>query len=141
MENAYFQSIGLGNGLSFKGGRFSNPEQHLTLMLIEVASLTTGSDLGNALFKRVHADLSELGGTDKYAPGMRIGYTGDVAIDIEELAALVRDDRRPRQIVGKHPIDRSLHQRPALELQATLDHPAVLEYVDPVGRADAGEAV
>jgi len=75
----------------FKDGRFSNAEQHLTLMLIEVASLTTGSDLGNALFKRVQADLKELGGTDKYAPGMRIGYTGDVAIDIEELAALVSD--------------------------------------------------
>lgn len=75
----------------FKTGRFSNADQHLTLMLIEVASLTTGSDLGNALFKRVRADLQDLGGTDKYAPGMRIGYTGDVAIDIEELAALVSD--------------------------------------------------
>jgi predicted RND superfamily exporter protein len=75
----------------FKNGRFSNPEQHLTLMLIEVASFTTGSDLGNALFKRVQADLKELGGPEKYAPGMRIGYTGDVAIDIEELAALVSD--------------------------------------------------
>ena len=75
----------------FKGGRFSNPDQHLTLMLIEVASLTTGSDLGNALFKRVQTDLKALGGTDQYAPGMRIGYTGDVAIDIEELAALVSD--------------------------------------------------
>ena len=75
----------------FKDGRFSNADKHLTLMLIEVASLTTGSDLGNALFKRVQTDLKELGGTDKYAPGMRIGYTGDVAIDIEELAALVSD--------------------------------------------------
>jgi predicted RND superfamily exporter protein len=75
----------------FKSGRFSNADQHLTLMLIEVASFTTGSDLGNALFKRVRADLKELGGTDKYAPGMRIGYTGDVAIDVEELAALVSD--------------------------------------------------
>jgi predicted RND superfamily exporter protein len=75
----------------FNGGRFSSPERHLTLMLIEVASLTTGSDLGNALFARVQADLRALGGTDKYAPGMRIGYTGDVAIDIEELAALVSD--------------------------------------------------
>ena len=75
----------------FKDGRFSNADQHLTLMLIEVASLTTGSDLGNALFKRVQGDLKDLGGTDKYAPGMRIGYTGDVAIDIEELAALVSD--------------------------------------------------
>ena len=75
----------------FKNGRFSNPDQHLTLMLIEVASFTTGSDLGNALFKRVQADLKDLGGPEKYAPGMRIGYTGDVAIDIEELAALVSD--------------------------------------------------
>jgi len=75
----------------FKGGRFSNADRHLTLMLIEVASLTTGSDLGNALFKRVQADLRELGGPEKYAAGMRIGYTGDVAIDIEELAALVSD--------------------------------------------------
>jgi len=75
----------------FKNGRFSNPDQHLTLMLIEVASFTTGSDLGKALFKRVQADLKELGGTEKYAPGMRIGYTGDVAIDIEELEALVSD--------------------------------------------------
>jgi len=75
----------------FKNARFSNAEQHLTLMLIEVASLTTGSDLGNALFKRVQADIKALGGTDKYAPGMRLGYTGDVAIDIEELAALVSD--------------------------------------------------
>ncbi|MEO7035022.1 MAG: MMPL family transporter [Polyangiaceae bacterium] len=75
----------------FKNARFSNADQHLTLMLIEVASLTTGSDLGNALFKRVQADLKALGGPDKYAPGMRIGYTGDVAIDIEELSALVSD--------------------------------------------------
>ncbi len=75
----------------FQNGRFSNAAQHATLMLIEVASFTTGSDLGNALFKRVQTDLKELGGPDKYAPGMRIGYTGDVAIDIEELAALVSD--------------------------------------------------
>lgn len=75
----------------FPNGRFSNGDRHLSLLLIEVASLTTGSDLGNALFSRVQTDLKALGGTDKYAPGMRIGYTGDVAIDIEELAALVSD--------------------------------------------------
>ena len=83
-----YEAKGMGR---FKDGRFSSADQHLTLMLIEVASLTTGSDLGNALFERVQADLRELGGPDRYAPGMRIGYTGDVAIDIEELAALVSD--------------------------------------------------
>ena len=53
--------------------------------------MPTGSDLGPLMFKRVRSDLKELGGPDKYAPGMRIGYTGDVAIDVEELAALVSD--------------------------------------------------
>src|SRR5439155_9832348 len=46
---------------------------------------------GNELLARVKKDIADLGGTDRYAPGMRIGYTGDVAIDVEELAALVQD--------------------------------------------------
>jgi hypothetical protein len=75
----------------FKDGRFSNAKLKLTLMLIEVASVSTGSELGNALMHRIKSDLAELGGPDHYAPGMRIGYTGDVAIGVEELAALVSD--------------------------------------------------
>ena len=59
--------------------------------MIEVAEMTTGTDLGNELLTRVQRDIRDLGGTDRYAPGMRLGYTGDVAIDVEEMAALVQD--------------------------------------------------
>ncbi len=75
----------------FPTDRFSSAEKKLSLLLIEVAELTTGTDLGNELFGRVARDIRDLGGTERYAPGMRLGYTGDVAIDVEELAALVQD--------------------------------------------------
>ena len=35
--------------------------------------------------------MAALGGPAAYAPGMRIGYTGDVAISSEETSALVQD--------------------------------------------------
>jgi predicted RND superfamily exporter protein len=75
----------------FPNDRFSSPDKKLTLLLIEVAELTTGADLGNELFRHVEADIRDLGGLSHYAPGMRLGYTGDIAIDHEELAALVSD--------------------------------------------------
>jgi predicted RND superfamily exporter protein len=75
----------------FPNDRFSSREKKASLLLMEVAELTTGADLGNELIGRVRHDIADLGGTDRYAPGMRIGYTGDVAIDVEELAALVQD--------------------------------------------------
>jgi predicted RND superfamily exporter protein len=75
----------------FPNDRFSSREQRTSLLLIEVAEMTTGADLGNELLGRVQRDIADLGGTDRYAPGMRLGYTGDVAIDVEELAALVQD--------------------------------------------------
>src|SRR5256885_4483084 len=36
------------------------------------------------------SDLA-LGGLDHYAPGLRLGFTGDVAISSEEMSALVQD--------------------------------------------------
>jgi predicted RND superfamily exporter protein len=75
----------------FPTGRFSSAEEKLTLLLIEVPGFSTGTDLGEKLFKRVTADIAALGGTSHFAPNMRTGYTGDVAITVEELAALVSD--------------------------------------------------
>jgi uncharacterized protein len=40
---------------------------------------------------RVAHDVAALGGPSAYAQGMRIGYTGDVAISSEETSALVQD--------------------------------------------------
>jgi predicted RND superfamily exporter protein len=75
----------------FPNNRFSSAEEKLTLLLVEVPGFATGTDLGEKLFKRVSADIAALGGTSHFAPNMRIGYTGDVAITVEELAALVSD--------------------------------------------------
>lgn len=72
-------------------GRFSSTELRTTLMLVEVGAFTTGQKNGAELFRRVKADLAALGGPDAYAPGMRVGYSGDIAISVEETSALLAD--------------------------------------------------
>jgi predicted RND superfamily exporter protein len=76
---------------SFEDDRFASHAKRTVLMVIQVAELTTGADLGKELFRRVHEDIGVLGGLERYAPGMRLGYSGDIAIEVEELAALVQD--------------------------------------------------
>ena len=71
--------------------RYSSKELHLTLLLVEVGGFTSGTAQGKELLTRVQADAAALGGTAAYAPGMRIGYAGDVAISVEELDALIAD--------------------------------------------------
>ena len=76
-------------GLS--GDRYSSPSLGLTLMLVEVGSFSTGNKQANDLLHRVRRDLAGLGGPGRYAPGMRVGFTGDVPISVEEMSALVAD--------------------------------------------------
>ena len=76
-------------GLS--GDRFSSRSLGLTLMLVEMGSYSTGTKKAGALLARVRRDLAELGGPGHYAPGMRVGFTGDVPISVEEMSALVVD--------------------------------------------------
>jgi predicted RND superfamily exporter protein len=76
---------------SLVGDRFSSEKQHATLLLIEVGGFDTGVDQGKRLLERVRADIADLGGPGNYAPGMRHGFTGDVAINVEEMSALVTD--------------------------------------------------
>jgi uncharacterized protein len=80
----------LGGG-DLQGNRFSNRRMGLTLMLIEVGGFSTSAAQASALIRRVQADMRALGGPEHYAPGMRVGFTGDVAIAAEEMAALVQD--------------------------------------------------
>jgi hypothetical protein len=75
----------------FPNDRFSDAGQKSTLLLVEVGGMELGADKAHRLLERVKADLAALGGPEKYAPGMRVGYTGDVAIAVEELSALVAD--------------------------------------------------
>jgi predicted RND superfamily exporter protein len=76
-------------GLS--GDRFSSRSLGLTLMLVEVGSYSTGTKQASDLLNRVRHDLADLGGPGRYAPGMRVGFTGDVPISVEEMSALVVD--------------------------------------------------
>ncbi|HSO31243.1 MAG TPA: MMPL family transporter [Labilithrix sp.] len=74
-----------------RGDRYSSEEEHLTMLLVEVGGYETGSSHARALLARVKSDIAALGGAAAYAPGMRIGYAGDVAISVEELDALIAD--------------------------------------------------
>jgi len=80
----------LGGG-DLEGNRFSNRRMGLTLMLVEVGGFSTSAAQAATLIRHVKDDMRALGGPDHYAPGMRVGFTGDVAIAAEEMAALVQD--------------------------------------------------
>jgi len=72
-------------------GRFSDAQKHITLLFVEAGEFTTGADKARALLDRVKADVHALGGPEAYAKGMRVGYSSDVAISVEELDALEAD--------------------------------------------------
>ena len=71
--------------------RFTSPAMGLSLLLIETGGFSTSAHLAKELMDRVAADVAALGGPSAYVPGMRMGYTGDVAISSEETSALVQD--------------------------------------------------
>ncbi|MDX2019340.1 MAG: MMPL family transporter [Deltaproteobacteria bacterium] len=75
----------------FAKGRFSNAEMHCTLLLIEVGGFSTGTSLAKELLPRLKADIAALGGPGKYAAGMRLGFSGDLAVSDEEISALAAD--------------------------------------------------
>jgi uncharacterized protein len=74
----------------FDGDHFANADLHTALLLIEVGEFETGHARGDALVRRVKADVAALD-PNKYAAGMRVGFTSDVAINVEETQALVAD--------------------------------------------------
>ncbi|HEY5283552.1 MAG TPA: MMPL family transporter [Polyangia bacterium] len=73
------------------GDRFTSPKMGLSLLLIETGGFSTSAHLAKELMERVASDVAALGGPAAYAQGMRVGYTGDVAISSEETSALVQD--------------------------------------------------
>jgi predicted RND superfamily exporter protein len=72
-------------------GRFSSLQPPTSLLLIEVGDFSTGADRAETLLRKVRADIAALGGTDRYAPGMKHGFSADVAISAEEISALAAD--------------------------------------------------
>jgi predicted RND superfamily exporter protein len=88
IERKYAGQLG---GADLENDRFSNRHLASTLMIIEVGGFSTGASQAAALIRHVQDDIRALGGPEHYAPGMRIGLAGDVAISAEEMAALVQD--------------------------------------------------
>jgi uncharacterized protein len=79
------------SGPDLVGSRFSSRKLGVTLMLIEAGGFSTSPSQAAALINRVKADLAALGGPAKYGAGLRVGFSGDVAISAEEMAALMED--------------------------------------------------
>jgi uncharacterized protein len=74
----------------FDNNRYASADLNTALLLIEANAFETGRGRGRELLDRVKTDVAELN-LDSYAPGMRAGFTGDVAINVEETSALITD--------------------------------------------------
>lgn len=83
--------VEVGGGERVPTGRFSSEALAHSLLVVDVAPFSTGQGKGAELLRRVQADVAALGGPGNYAPGMRLGYAGDIAISVEETQAL-KDD-------------------------------------------------
>jgi predicted RND superfamily exporter protein len=75
---------------SEKGGHLESKELRAAMLTVEAGGFTTGADKDRALLARVKGDVAALD-PEHYVPGMRVGYASDVAINVEEFAALQED--------------------------------------------------
>ncbi|MDP9000689.1 MAG: MMPL family transporter [Myxococcota bacterium] len=100
IERKYDQKLSREKARKSDHGRFSDGSKHLTLLFVEASEFTTGADQARALLDRVKDDVRSLGGLDKYAVGMRLGYSSDIAISVEELQALEADLSLSSILVG-----------------------------------------
>lgn len=91
IDKKYTDKLSDGRRDAPRSGRFSNAARNVTVLLVEAGEFTTGADQARALLNRVKADVRALGGPEKYAAGMRVGYSSDIAISVEELDALETD--------------------------------------------------
>jgi len=73
-----------------QGGHLTSVDKKTTLLTVEEGGFSTGADDDRVLLARVQADVAALAPTS-YAPGLRVGYASDVAINVEEMDALEAD--------------------------------------------------
>ncbi len=74
----------------YDGTRFASKELHLSLLLLQLGAGDAEPRRAEALLRRVQADVRSLRPA-AYAPALRVGYSGDVAIGVEETDALKAD--------------------------------------------------
>ena len=61
------------------------------MMLIEGTESSLGAHHAGRLLARVKEESRALGGPTHYAPGLRVGFAGNIAVSVEELSALSAD--------------------------------------------------
>jgi len=71
--------------------RYSDEKVGATLLLIEGTESSLGAHNAGRLLARVKDDINALGGPSHYAPGLRVGFAGNIAVSHEELSALSAD--------------------------------------------------
>jgi len=72
-------------------GRYTDEQSGTTLLLIEGRESSLGAHQARKLLDRVKHDIEALGGPTHYAPGLRVGFAGNIAVSVEELSALSAD--------------------------------------------------
>ncbi len=75
----------------FPGDRFLSDDQSTAVLVIQASSQATGLEADETLLERVKRDSAELGFPNAYAPGLRLGFAGDVATRVEEAHGLAQD--------------------------------------------------
>lgn len=75
----------------FLDDRFASADRLTAVLVIQTASEASGFTADEALLDRIQADTAALGFPDAYAPGLRMGFAGDVASRVEETRGLVAD--------------------------------------------------
>jgi uncharacterized membrane protein YdfJ with MMPL/SSD domain len=80
-----------GGKVRFPNDRFLSEDRQTALLVIQSGSRATSLDADEDLLARVQRDVAALGFPEAYAPGMRVGFAGDVATRVEEARGLARD--------------------------------------------------
>ncbi|HZO12580.1 MAG TPA: MMPL family transporter [Polyangiaceae bacterium] len=80
-----------GKPQTFPGDRLVSEDGTTVVLLVQASSHGTGYDSDSALIQRVRADIAALRFPEAYAPGMRVGFAGDVPTRVEEMEGLMVD--------------------------------------------------
>jgi predicted RND superfamily exporter protein len=75
----------------FLDDRFASPDRLTAVLVIQTASESSSFGADAALIERIQGEARELGFPAAYAPGLRMGFAGDVASRVEETRGLVAD--------------------------------------------------
>ncbi len=73
-----------------EGDYIASTALRAAVLTVEAGGLTTGAEQDRELLDRVKRDVADLN-AGHFAPGLRVGYASDVAINVEELEGLEAD--------------------------------------------------